>query len=247
MPLSKHLINFIELNTSARVVMLFRTAGKFSSPQVDFYINAVKMAVYAHAANADKNVADLDAFINEQVQFLREALRKPPPPILPPRQVEEELPPPPQITKPRHINRITKAPGPESMNMQEKLEESRKPLRKILKEDCVRLGLLDQHRAGQISARLAGKKRQDAEAEIVSELRNNLHTQIRGYLRKHRGGPWTTPSLQEDLRLDIANTNSVHAVVTLTRHLLKERHQWESKAKKGLFSNLLGGKLKFKN
>lgn len=131
--------------------------------------------------------------------------------------------------------------------MEDKLEESRKPLRKILNEDCVRLGLLDIKRAEKLASRLAGKSREDAEAEIVAEIRNNLHQQVRAYLRKYKGGPWPSPKLQEELRVDIASTNSVHAVVTLTRFLLKERRNWETKMKKGKLGNLFGGKIRISN
>ncbi len=244
MPIPKHLSNFIEVNTTVRVVMLCRSIGHIEPRRVDFYVNAVKQAIFAEAARGGDGVVELDAFLNEQLDYLREALRKPPPPKLPPRGEQVEEPPLPEITKPRHINRISQAPGPEAMSMEDKLEESRRPLRKILKEDCVRLGLLDIHRAGQITARLSGKRRDEAEGEIVAEIRNNLHKQIRAYIRKRRGGPWASPKLQEDLRLDIAGTNSVHAVVTLTRHLLKERKQWESQLDKGLIGTLLGGKIK---
>ena len=75
----------------------------------------------------------------------------------------------------------------------------------------------------------------------MPELRDKLNQQIRSYMRKHKGGPWDSVIKQEDLRLDIAHTNSVHSLVTLTRQLLRERKDWEAKFNQGLLHNLLGG------
>ncbi len=253
MPIAKHLKHFIDFNTSARVVMLCRGGScRFNQHQVDRYIDAVRQVIYSAAENGEQNVAKLDTLIHEQLEYLNIALQnlpseaeKPEPSPEEDSTQDSEADAEPAERRPRR-SRGQPAKEITALSMVDKLEESRKPLRKILQEDCIRLGLLDSQRAGQIAARLAGRSREEAEAEIVAELRNNLHQQIRKYIRKHKGGPWKNPKQQEDLRLDIANTNSVHAVVTMTRHLLKERKTWERNLDKGIFRSLLSGKLKLK-
>jgi hypothetical protein len=128
--------------------------------------------------------------------------------------------------------------------MEARLQVERKPLRKLIREDCISLGLVSKDRAEALVNGLAGRTREQAEADIVAELRNNLHQQIRQYIRRHKGGPWSSPKAQEELRLDVVATHHIHGVLTLARQVLQERQKWESSQKKGVMQSLLGGKLK---
>jgi hypothetical protein len=125
--------------------------------------------------------------------------------------------------------------------LEEKLRQARKPLSKLLREDCVQLGLVNAERAEELVKSLAGRTPAEGEARVVEELRNNLHTQVRRYIRKHRGGPWPAPMAQDELRVDIANTRGVFALLTLTRGILRERMAWERRQKKGVLGTLLSG------
>lgn len=126
-------------------------------------------------------------------------------------------------------------------SMEEKLKQARKPLSKLLREDCVQLGLVNADRAEELVKSLAGRTPAEGEARVVEELRNNLHAQVRRYIRKHRGGPWPSPMAQDELRVDIAATRGVCALLTLTRGILRERVAWEHSHKKGVLSTLLSG------
>jgi hypothetical protein len=128
--------------------------------------------------------------------------------------------------------------------MTEKLANERKPIQTLLCEDCVQLGLLKPKRAEYLVTQFAGKLPNEAEDEVVIELRNNLHEQVRKFMRKHKGGPWASPKDQEDLRLEIARTPTVRSMLLLTRQLLRERQQWLNKSKRSLTGRLFGSRLK---
>jgi hypothetical protein len=133
---------------------------------------------------------------------------------------------------------------PHAEEMTKKLESERKPIQNLLLEDCVQLRLLEQKRAEYLVTQFAGKLPHVAEEEVVIELRNNLHQQVRRFMRKHKGGPWASPKDQEELRLEIARTPTVRSTLHLTRQLLRERRQWLNKSKKSLTGRLFGSRLK---
>jgi len=198
--------------------------------------------VHAEAQRGNHSVVALDAFLNAQLEHLALALNTPFQ-----RPLTEEKPPTGEDTtsKRRRSQRNNGGIGADdSLGMEHKLEEERKPIRRILQEDCVQLGLVEPARAKRLCGQMAGKEPREAEAEVVAELRNNLHAQIRAFMRKHKGGPWDSPKLQEDVRMDIAGTRSVSSLITLTRALLREREEWEQNSKKGTLSNILRGKIR---
>jgi hypothetical protein len=247
MPVPAHLSRFIQINAATRVAMLCRSLGVQSGRLVETYTRAVVEAVHSMAGRDELSVRQVDACLDDQLALLKEAIGRPVPPLtgrVPTREPAPGEPDAPQRSRRRAQRSQQASADQEPRSMEDKLEEARQPLRNILQQECVQLGLITPQRAQKLAAQLSGKLRQEAEAEIVAELRDNLREHIRIYIRKHQGGPWNSPKLQEDVRLDIANTNSVHSVVVLTRHLLQERKQWEDKFKKGLFHNLLGGRLK---
>ncbi len=245
MAVPKHLLQFLDMNTAARVVLLCRARRIFDVDKPGFYSRAVKEAVLALCREGEPTVVEVDRILNEQLEMLDEALARPPVPRLPPRSkpVTEE-PESDDPAKPKRSVRNDQAAAAEALSMEEKLQEARKPLRELLTKDCVRLGLVEQKRARVLAAGLAGRRKEEAEGDIVAELRDNLNRQIRTYMRKHKGGPWDSVGKQEDLRLDITHTKTVHNLVVLARQLLKECKDWKSQTNKSLLHNLLGGKLK---
>jgi hypothetical protein len=120
----------------------------------------------------------------------------------------------------------------------EKLAEQRKPLAKLIIQDCVYLGLVRPGRARYLVRNMPGKNPKLAEEEVVVELRNNLYEQIHKFMRKYKGGPWDSPMQQEEIRLDINATPSVRSLVMLTGQLLREQNQWMAQNKGGFTARL---------
>lgn len=139
--------------------------------------------------------------------------------------------------------RGTKAPSgyvPSVKSMEDKLKDERKPVQKLLLEDCVQTGLIDVATAKRLIQAMTGKTSQDAERDIVEHLRQLLQVQVKSFIRKSKGGPWADPRTQEDLRKDIHAANSVRGVVMLSRQVVKEHRLWEQENGRigilGLFS-----------
>ena len=141
------------------------------------------------------------------------------------------------------LQRHAKTPSgyvPSVKSMEDKLKDERKPVQKLLLEDCVQVGLIDLPTAKRMILEMTGKTSQDAERDIVEDLRQLLQLQVKSFIRKARGGPWADPRTQEDLRKDIHAANSVRSVVMLSRQVVKEHRMWEQEHGRigilGLFS-----------
>ncbi|MCP4125643.1 MAG: hypothetical protein GY753_01110, partial [Gammaproteobacteria bacterium] len=132
---------------------------------------------------------------------------------------------------------------PQSKDMPTKLANERKPTKKVIMEDCVQLGLLTRKRAQYLITQMAGKQPAEAEKEIVIELRDNLHKQIRKLIRKDKKGPWSSPKAQEDLRVEIVQTPTVRSVVYLTREILQERDEWKHRARNSITGRIFGNRM----
>ncbi len=63
-----------------------------------------------------------------------------------------------------------------------------------------------------MSRGMVGREPKKAEADIVVELRATLHTQIRKFLRKHKGGPWNNPKAQRG----VADRDCLHRLAPLS-------------------------------
>jgi hypothetical protein len=130
--------------------------------------------------------------------------------------------------------------------MPERLADQRVGMQHLLEKECVTLKLITPEQAKRMRRRLLGQEPEQAEQELVAELRNILHQQVRAFIRKHDGGPWSTVKLQHELRMDIVATRSLRSLVTLARELLAEREEWLKKNHIGLSGRLFGGKILFK-
>ncbi len=125
----------------------------------------------------------------------------------------------------------------------EKLAQERKPVKKLIMEDCVQLGLISKQRAEYVVTQMAGKQPADAEKEVVVELRENLHKQVRRLIRKDKDNPWSSPKAQEDLRLEITHTPTVRSVLFLTRDIYREREEWLKRSHKSITGRIFGSKM----
>ena len=65
--------------------------------------------------------------------------------------------------------------------MEQKLQVEREPIQQLLREDCVRAGLVDKETAERLIRDMTGKTSADAEREIVEQLRDGRHF-YRGWL-----------------------------------------------------------------
>ena len=130
--------------------------------------------------------------------------------------------------------------------MPERLADQRSGMQHLLEHDCITLKLLTPSQAKRMKLRLLGQEPEKAQQELVAELRNVLHQQVRDFIRKHDGGPWATATLQHELRMDIVATRSLRSLVTLARELLFEREEWLKKNRLSLTGRLFGGRIRFK-
>ena len=126
----------------------------------------------------------------------------------------------------------------EAKRMEEKLRDCRAPVQELLRNDCVHLGLIDGKRAEKMIRGMVGKSPEEGEGMVVDELRRILQEQVKGVIRRLKGGPWSTPQEQEAMRQDIQRARSVRSVLMLARQIAKERHAWENEHGG---SRLLGG------
>lgn len=132
---------------------------------------------------------------------------------------------------------------PQSKNMPTKLAQERKPIKKLILEDCVQLGLITHKRAEYVVTQMAGKQPADAEREVVVELRKNLHEQVRSFIRKDKEGPWSSPKSQEELRLEIVQMPTVRSMLQLTREIFKEREEWKNRSHNSITGRIFGSRL----
>lgn len=248
----------MKLNVTGRVFCACRAHGVGEPRRIAIYTRAVEAAVSAAIRERHDSQCDFEGILTEQLVLLSGAFVQRaaistdacvddllPAAVV---QVKNDIDTrePTQLSDTPNAKQRTpvKRSAVVPKAMEEKLQEARKPLQKLLVEDCVHLGLLTKERAEEAARSAIGRTRDDAEEIFVVELRNNLHQQVRSYIRKHKGGPWPKPKDQDGLRLDIVATRSVRSVLMLARQILRERVKWEQERQGGVVRNLLGGKLK---
>lgn len=207
-----------------------------SSPTSD----VVSTEVQENEASA---VVEAEAVVPEELVLEEMVLEETAEEEIVPEKPEDVAKPDPETSeKEERISK--KKTKPVVKKMEDKLRDQRKPLEKILIDDCVHLRLVTKKRAKQLAIQLTGRTTREGEATVVAELRETLHQQIRKFIRDNKGGPWKSPNQQDDLRLDIAQTKTLGSLVMLTKQILREREQWESLHKQSPLSKLFGGKIK---
>jgi len=225
----------IEINASGRVLMACNGHDIWNPAQIDEHKKWVVGKIVEQMMLDNVGVEALSKIMDEKIGLLNLHLENGT--DLPPSesQLDEEetqnvnefydpnnIPPLEQKKEPTPIPPKFSGKG---TDMPTKLSEERKPIKKLIQEDCVQLGLISKKRAEYVITQMAGKQPAEAEKEVVVELRENLHKQVRKLIRKDKGGPWSLPKDQEELRLEILQTPTVRSVLFITRDILREREQ----------------------
>ncbi|MCB1774828.1 MAG: hypothetical protein KDI88_14525 [Gammaproteobacteria bacterium] len=234
----------MEMNIAGQVMLLLTRLGIRDAHSLRVYREAVLEAVSRQVVEQGTLAPDaMQAMIRQQLELLEASLR-----TLPDRTRARGTPPsdtavagsPAAAEVPASRNRRPSGYVPEARSMEEKLQVEREPIQQLLREDCVRAGLVDKDSAERLIRSMTGKTSADAELEIVEHLRQRLQDQVKSFIRKAKGGPWSDPRTQDDLRRDIHTARSVRSVLMMSRQVLKEYQTWEKEHGRhgilGLFS-----------
>jgi hypothetical protein len=241
----------LQMNIAGRVMMSMTRCRIAGVEHLSTYVAAVLEAVLRRLE--DDPTQAVDRLIDEQLVFLERSLCERAERAEAARRLaaQEAGQPTEAASSPADAHREVERPrrrhvvgGAETCvrSMEEKLRESREPVQKLVLEDCVTAGLLDQKKARTLVAGMTGKQPEDAELEIVEYLREVLLQQVKAFMRKNKGGPWANPRVQADLRSDIHHVHTVRGVLTLARQIIKERRAWEQENGKGGILGLFAGR-----
>jgi hypothetical protein len=237
----------IDINISGRVFAICQSRRVVDPTIISYYTDILRQAVQAHL-NEECSLSDFNRILAEQAVWLESEIDQMAPSRPEKRSattLEEsplEVAPQPEESEPQ------KKPSgyiPQAKSMPERLADQRSGMERLLEKDCVTLQLITPSQAKLFKRRLLGQEPEKAEQELVAELRNILHEQVRKFIRKNAGGPWDNATLQHELRMDIVSTRTLRSLVTLARELLLEREQWLQKNKSSLSGRLFGGKIRF--
>lgn len=231
----------LRMNIAGRLMLVLTQLRMMDARSLSIYLSAV-CAVVQQRARTDEPVdlGNLKQFMDEQVDLLQVALRKQRGILSVPEvahwsapvddgPVQEEA----ADSSPKRRQKAESGYKPAPLAMEDRLKEDRKPVQKLLLEDCVAASLVDVPKAQELIAGMTGKTPQAAELEIVEYLRQELQLQVRSYIRSDKGGPWSNPRTQEDLRKDIHAATSVRGVLLLCRQIVKEHRAWEEEHGQG--------------
>ena len=247
------LADTLEMNLCGRILLRSRLHGITDPRRVAVLARSVVAVIENRYPEGRPSLLELEPLITEQLALLEAALVElrmrtalggtetsvePYAPAPPPAPVEEP-------SKKRLRKRTLKGKGytVQAKSMEEKLREGRVPVQELLQKDCVQLGLVTQKQAKRLVRGMLGKHPEDAEQEIVEHLRQILQDQVKGIIRRLKGGPWRTPQAQEEMRQDIHSARSVKSILMLARQIAKERAAWEKQhGGGGLLAGLFGGR-----
>ncbi|MCM8855935.1 MAG: hypothetical protein LC541_11300 [Candidatus Thiodiazotropha sp.] len=240
----------VQVNIQGRVFVICTSLGMTDQTVIGYYTEVLQQAI-ASMLTDESTPADFHRLLTEQAEWLESEIKQ----LCESKQLDAPAAPPrktdnlnedgsEQSSKP--LNADKKATGyvPEAKSMPERLKDRRAEMEHLLVNDCVTLKLVSPKQAKKLQRGLVGRDPEKAEAELVGQLRNALHEQIRKFIRKNNGGPWSTATLQTDVRMDITRTRTLRALVTLSRQLLNERQEWLSKTKSSLTGRFFGGRVK---
>lgn len=247
--MDKDFERLIKVNIQGRVFVACQSRGVTDPSIIGYYVEILEQSVFSLLTD-ESTPADFHLVLNEQLSWLESELNQtraqaPSRPADPDGvfgSAEDETVPP--ILQPGRERKKTSGYMPDAKTMPERLKDDRSPLEHLLENDCITLKLVTPSEAKQFKLGLMGKKPETAEEELVANLRNVLHDQVRKFIRKHNGGPWASATLQHELRMDITKTRSLRSLVTLARELLNEREDWLHKTKNSLTGRFFGGRVK---
>ena len=241
----------IEVNISGRVFAICHSRGVLDPVIIRHYTDFMRQAVWTDLGE-DCSLEEFNQVLEQQAVWLESEIDQTRPHTARPvsnavtdaataasRQAVAS-PAPPAIARKKATGYV-----PRAKSMPERLADYRANMERLLKKDCVDLNLITPNQAKMYNRRLLAEEPQQAEREIVAELCKLLHAQLRKFIRKHKGGPWGTATLQNELREDIVSTRTLRSLATLARELLLEREAWLKQNKLSLTGRLFGGKLNF--
>ncbi len=243
--MDSQLAQLIDLNIKGRVFALCQSRGIIDPTIIGYYIEILSQAVHDNL-HEDANPLDFNHVLDERVAWLEAEIDQTTPAAkneAAPIAVEPLLASPTDKAEP-----AKRATGyvPKAKSMPERLAEQRAGMQQLLEKDFTACKLITPDQAKRMKSKLLGREPVQAEQELLAELRQILHQQIRQFIRDNDGGPWNSPTLQNELREDIAATRSLRSLRTLCRELFYERKEWLDKNKTGIAGRLFGGKIRFK-
>ncbi len=237
----------IDINISGRVFAICQSRRVVDPTIISYYTDILRQAVQAHL-NEECSLSDFNRILTEQAVWLESEIDQMAPSRPEKRSATTLEESPLEVGPQTEESEPQKKPSgyiPQAKSMPERLADQRAGMERLLEKDCVTLKLITPSQAKHFKRRLLGQEPEKAEQELVAELRNILHEQVRKFIRKNEGGPWDTATLQHELRMDIVSTRTLRSLVTLARELLMEREQWRQKNKSSLSGRLFGGKIRF--
>jgi hypothetical protein len=243
----------MQVNIKGRVFVICQSHGITDPSIISYYVQVIEEAAMAELSQ-ESTAADFHTILNEQAAWLEGEIQQ-----LGDTHTSEERAVAPSITDPDdpempqgpdgRSNSDKTATGyvPDAKSMMERLKDRRAELEHLLVNDCVTLKLITPKQAKKYKYELVGRDPAKAEEELVANLRNVLHEQVVKFIRKHRGGPWASATEQAEIRMQIAHTNSLQALINLSKMLLNEREEWMLKSKTSVVGRLFGGRVKMDN
>lgn len=240
----------IEANVTGRLMLLLGKHGIFDNHSLLIYRRAVCDAVREQLVEHADDQHGMKQILDEQLALLDDALVRRKQQAGGDSHVEVSIEvqednkePAEQVSSDPAIEEVKKrvrreAPPPSGYvpkpkSMEEKLVDARKPMQTLLKEDCVQAGLISSKKADKMIRSTVGKMAEQAEKDLVEQLRQILQDRVKKFIRKSKGGPWSDPRTQEDMRQDIHSLRSVRSVLMLARQINKEYREWENEHRRG--------------
>jgi hypothetical protein len=250
--MSDNLQQIMQVNIKGRAFAICQSHGITDPSIVGYYIQILEEMTLG-MLTSESSVADFHEALNEKAKWLEQEIDQLTNPAESEASVEAQESQPDSVDRqqPEAAKSITKnqhkqASGytPEAKSMGERLKDRRGELEHLLLNDCVTLKLVNPKQAKRHIHELIGRDPNKAEEDLVANLRNVLHQQVVGFIRKHNGGPWDSITEQTEIRMQIASTKSLQSLVNLSKMLLLEREEWMAKTKNSLVGRLFGGKVK---
>ncbi len=246
------MIGTLEINLAGRIMLGASRHGLVDPERIHVFVRAIVDVIDHEYPYGRPGLVTLEPLITEQLNLLEASL-------VDARMRREcsgcdvvQIPDQPSSgddetpleEKPRRVRTLQgRGHTVEAKAMEEKLRDQRAPVQELLRKDCVNMGLLNQKQAEKMVRSMVGKPPEEGEALVVAQLRQILQDQVKGIIRRLKGGPWATPQVQEDMRQDIHNARSVRSILMLAQQIVKERRAWENQhGKSGLFGGLFGSR-----
>lgn len=239
----------IKVNVKGRVFVTCQSRRVADPTIINYYVEILEQEIHAQLSD-ESGPADFHRVLDEKLAWLESELdqtgQQAAAAAAEEAQAEAaaaESTPEPEAKKSEAKKKPT-GYVPDAKTMPERLKDKRSIMEHLLDNDCITLKLVTPNQAKKFKHGLLGKEPEKAEEELVANLRNVLHEQVRKFIRKNNGGPWASATLQHEVRMDITRTKTIRSLVTLARELLEEREEWLAKTKSSITGRLFGGKVK---